>query len=298
MKRFINYFYGIEINNIIKKNEMYVFTYKQKKYVLKKCQNTNIDKYYDMLKCQLDKYKLFFDIIRNRQGGIITNIEGDNYVLLGQSNIPNRHLELSDIRIDMFVDIENLDYIYYQPWSRLWEQKIDYFEDYFNNKNDKLENIYWIYQYIIGMSELALIYLKEAEKSIASKKSDSFTVQHKRIGETSMLFDYYDPTNIIIDHSCRDVSEYIKSLNINKISLDTLDTFLSKQNISEYWIKMFYSRIIFPSNIFDEFEQLLLQNIKVNYKILEEKMINHIKIVNYIGIYLKNKYGITIIKLK
>ena len=298
MKNFINYYYGIEINNIIKDSGKIFFEYNGENYALKKINNFHISENYGELIEKISKYTPFSKIIRNKFGKIITTIQDNNYILFKIFVNANDLINIYNIENNSFIDNEFSKCVKYIPWINLWEQKIDYFENYFNSKKNQLFKAYWECQYVIGIAEMALLYLKVTEQSIKTKKCDNLAIQHRRINKSTSMLEYYDPTNIIIDHSSRDIGEYIKNLNIEEIDLEKMDKYFKKRNLSTYWIQKFYSRILFPSFIFDKFEEIINNQDLDMHKFLEEKINNHIKIINKIGKYLNKEYDIPIINFK
>lgn len=300
MNKFINYYYGINADNIVKNVDKYYFEYGNERYMLRKCENLQAADYYEKVKCEIKKYRFFFNIVPNNIGKLITMINGNNYILLKLSNISNENICIFDIKIDMFIDPKRAYSVYNNDWGVLWEKKIDYFEKYINEKREEYSELQWIYNYIVGMGELALSYFKDTIKSLDKSFCDGPTIQHKRINQETKLYDYYDPINLIIDHSSRDLGEYIKTSNLNCLDYEMLDAYFDKYKLSKYWIRLFYSRIIFPSLIFDNLENMINKNLKpVDMKIeLEKDIIKNIDIINYMGKYLKNKYNVPIIELK
>ena len=300
MDKLINYYYGINVDRIIKDENRYFFNSNNQQYMLKKCNDLPIGDYYEDLKNNIDSFKFFFSIIPNKSGKITTIINGNNYVLLKISSIPDDEISIFDIRTDMFINNANFFSKCNCNWDELWKRKIDYFELYIREKKDYYSELQWMYNYVIGMGELAIFYLNETIKNGGKSICDSLTVQHKRINSSTRLYEYYDPTNVIIDHSSRDLCEFIKTIDLNYLDYELLDKYFDKQHLSKYWIGLFYSRILFPTYIFDTIEKMINEN-QLPEKMLrdlEKSIIKNMKIIDYIGNYLKMKYGISIIKFK
>ena len=292
MKNFINYYYGFNIHNIYFSNEKYFFYNDQTKYVLKPCYNSSISIYYQELSYQLEKYRYFFSIILNRENNYITWIENKPYILLKLSNIENEKISIFDIKNDMFLDIGNkISTLNRFPWTRLWENKIDYFEEWLFIKQDGYKKIYPLFHYFIGIAENALLYLKESEREEQKEPSDQLVISHDRVTINYELYDYYDPANIIIDHASRDISEYIKSMFLHRVwDLDLVKQYLENHYFSRYGIRMIFARILFPSFFFDYLEEMITSNRDIDLLYLESRADEFQTFIKDIGLFLEMFY--------
>lgn len=297
MKNFINYYYGFNIHNIYFSNEKYFFYNDQTKYVLKPCYNSSISIYYQELSYQLEKYRYFFSIILNRENNYITWIENKPYILLKLSNIENEKISIFDIKNDMFLDIGNkISTLNRFPWTRLWENKIDYFEEWLFIKQDGYKKIYPLFHYFIGIAENALLYLKESEREEQKEPSDQLVISHDRVTINYELYDYYDPANIIIDHASRDISEYIKSMFLHRVwDLDLVKQYLENHYFSRYGIRMIFARILFPSFFFDYLEEMITSNRDIDLLYLESRADEFQTFIKDIGLFFQENYYIPMI---
>ena len=297
MKNFINYYYNFNIYNIVYSNGKYFFNVGNDRYMLRMRNNYSDLQYYDELKYQFLSYKYIFTLIPNKNNSYITIIENKPYVLLKLVNIENDKISLFDIKTDMYINLSSKSFgINHFEWVRLWESKIDYFEEWFSNKQDSYKNIFPLFHYFIGISENALLYLKESEREEKKEISDNLVISHGRVGIDYELYDYYDPTNIIIDHASRDVGEYIKSMFINKIwDLEILKEYLNKHNFSKYGIRILLARILFPSFFFDYIEEMIMNNQNIDILYLENRVEEFEKFIKQIIIYFNERYDVPII---
>ena len=297
MKNFINYYYGFNIHNIYFSNEKYFFYNDQTKYVLKPCYNSSVSIYYQELSYQLEKYRYFFSIILNRENNYITWIENKPYILLKLSNIENEKISIFDIKNDMFLDIGNkISTLNRFPWTRLWENKIDYFEEWLFIKQDGYKKIYPLFHYFIGIAENALLYLKESEREEQKEPSDQLVISHDRVTINYELYDYYDPANIIIDHASRDISEYIKSMFLHRVwDLDLVKQYLENHYFSRYGIRMIFARILFPSFFFDYLEEMITSNRDIDLLYLESRADEFQTFIKDIGLFFQENYHIPMI---
>ena len=295
MKNYINYYYGMEVDNISYTEQKYTFNYAKKKYIFKECKNINIKLYYMELMHQLLKYQKFYKLIPNRNNNIITVINGKFFILLQVNNAVDEKIDDNDLNNRFYVeDINKLQLINHFPWHSFWEQKIDYIEEVFESKKGKYKKIHFLFSFFIGMAENALMYAKKAEVDDMPSPCDRLCFQHNRVNKNTTNGEYYDPINLIIDHSSRDISEYIKYNIFNSsFEIKQITDYLKKYNVSTYWLKMLYARIMFPSPFFDYIEEVLKkEKLQLNNAQMEKKIIDIIENLKQISIVLNIEYHI------
>lgn len=297
MENFINYYYNLKIKNIKFADNNYIISDGKFRYILKLYDNVEFLSYYDYLKPELLKYNYFFEIILNNNDNYISIINNKSYLLMKLSNIENDIISIFDIRLDMIIKYNSkLINLIRFPWYNLWENKIDYFERIFASKRDKYNDIYALFYYFIGLAENSVLYIKDCYNTENKEISDKMVISHTRISDKFKLFDYYDPSNIILDHPSRDVGEYIKSLFISgKIDLLLLEEYLNRNYFSRYGLRMLYSRIMFPSFFFDYIDDLLINDCEVDLLYLENRISEFQEFSRNISIFFKDKYDIPII---
>lgn len=297
MKNFINYYYNFNIYNIYFNNGKYFFYNNQTKYMFKICDDLNLLKCYSSLNHQLTKYHYFFSLIPNRENSYVTWINGKPYIMLKLSNVLKDNISVYDIKPNLYITINNdISMLNHFPWIELWQNKIDYFEEYFFIKQDSYKKMFPIFHYFIGIAENALLYLKESEVEAKKEFSDNLVVSHVRMTVYDDLYDYYDLTNVIIDHPSRDISEYIKSAFVNKVwDLDILKGYLEKNKFSDYGVRTLLARIMFPSFFFDYLEKMINNDEKLDLFYIEARAEEFQKFIREICIFLSEKYKISTI---
>ena len=89
----------------------------------------------------------------------------------------------------------------------------------------------------------------------------------------------YSPLNLIVDYKIRDLCEYIKSQLFQKktlsevIELESMTHYyLQSFNLSVNEIQLFFVRLLYPSEYFDMFEDIITTNISDS----DNKQLNHI----------------------
>lgn len=224
MRNIIQYFYNIDINNIKEFDSYYIID----DYILKEVKN-NVD--IDLYKFLLNNNIYVDRLIPNIKNEYITLINNKRYIL---STYNKDIIKIYDINYYDFniYDKNNID------WAKLWENKVDYYEQNIININDK--EVLSVYPYYIGLSETAIRIYKET----GDNKTKS--ISHKRLNND---LEFYNITNLKIDYKVRDIAEYIKKefFNDNKIDI----SFIFNLGLTNDDYLTFYSRLLFPTYFFD-----------------------------------------------
>ena len=296
MKNFINYYYNFDIHNMTLNDGKYFFYNKKNKYMLKQYENIALLTDYIELWKNLSNYNYFFSIVLNNENNYITWIENKPYILLKISNIRDDEISIFDIKPNLYINRNIKSSLNYFNWIKLWENKIDYFEELFEQKKEQYKSIYPLFNYFIGIAENALLYLKESEKIVRKENDEQLVISHVRISTNYSLYDYYDPTKIIIDHPSRDISEYIKSSFVNKeFDLEVFKDYLKKNEYSQYGLRIMLARIIFPSYFFDYIELMIINNKNIDILYLENRINEFQNFLKQIIILFNEEYDIPVI---
>lgn len=287
MKNIIEYYYNIKIDNIKEKKENYILKVKKITLILKKIDNTNnINNIYT-----LSNNLLINKIIKTKENNLFINIENKLYTLIliqkiSILNLPNIS-NLSNTNINIIPQLER------NNWQLLWENRIDFIEEYISQNKNKYPLIRESLDYYIGLSENAISYLINTKKEIPK---DPY-LDRKLISHITLSNSLYDPFNIIFDHKARDISEYIKYsfiTNNNNIYLE-LDEYFKHNKYSKYGIQVLYSRLLFPNYYYNMFDQIIENKIKEEkLNIIINKIEKYEKYLYNIHTYLSKYYDIPI----
>ncbi len=297
MKNFIDYYYNINVSEIKHIHDKYFMYTNNERYMLKVFGDTDFFMVYEYLANQLDKYLYFFRIVKNRQNDYLTYIDDKPYILLKLSDINNNTISIYDIKINQFFEYSNkISRLIRFPWVKLWENKIDYFEEWCYLKQNQYKNMYSLFHYFIGIAENAVLYLKITEAEEKVEEIDRLVISHNRLSMDSSLYDYYDPTNIVLDHPSRDVSEYIKSTYVHgNFDIKLLEEYLNEHHFSKYGLRLLYARILFPSFFFDYIDEMILNSYDTDLLYLEARIIEFEKFISQISVFFKEKYDIPVV---
>jgi len=299
MKNAINFFYNVNVDNLLKINDNYYFFYKNKKFILHKIEDMTIDynAVYQLNQILLRDNYPFFRMILNKDSQIITTIQLDKYILMMDNDVNDKQIDLNDLlqtNIKIEKPIKQFNSLKRTNWGILWKTKIDYLENFVNHNINKYCHIQKYINYFIGVAENSIVYLNHILSFENFDMASNQVISHKRININS-LKDLYNPLNLIIDHYSRDIAEYMKtSFFCNKIIEYDL---LYNIQLSREDVFCIIARLMFPSYFFDVFECLVLDKIseKDILRLIDQANEYEIYLLNIIN-NLKQKYNIMEIK--
>lgn len=279
MKKIIEYYYNLNIKLIICKNNKYYLETENAKYIFKE---VNKEPNFSIIN-QLEKYNFFMSIVPNSKNTILTIINDKKYVLLKiNNNLNDDRISIYDIK---FMPISKYDYNS-MDWIELWENKVDSFEKWMFEKKEQYLKLMPLFNYCIGLAETAILYLKQLNKR--AYISENYAIVHERLNINTTLYEYYDPTLIIVDHISRDISEYIKTEILSqKFNIENFVEYLVDMKLDKIEINLLFARLLFPTFFFDEIENSIVSNNHEKLLNLESKIEMYqekIKIINEIFI--------------
>lgn len=257
MKNAIMYYYEIDNISVYKMNDTYRVEYNDKIYLFEPLK-INIDELKEIMNLNFENNK-YHKIIGNKDKTPITNINGQNYIMLKKETNINPTIYNEILRtIDIPKAVYRLDR---SNWCLLWSNKIDYFEYQLNHLEEKYKLISESIDYYIGMMETAISYIRDTINNEQKTNKDILCVCHKRIENNN----YYHPFNIVFDYKARDISEYLKYLFISKEYINfNLESFIIKLNFSKFSYRLLYGRMFYPSFYFDIYEKIINESAKEN----------------------------------
>lgn len=287
MKNALKYYYDLNVYDIHQIDGNYRFTIDKNIYMLfHYTKEIDLKTIYELNQYLLNVGFKIHQIILNNYNDIVTMINKEKYVLLQIRNDYKEKIVLNDIltfsnyKIDFDTNLKR------QNWYNLWTKKIDYFEYQMNQIGKKYPLLVSSFSYFVGMAETSIELLNE----IGPKEKLNYVVSHEQIDNKYTLFDLYNPLNFIVDLKTRDVSEFFKKrFFINEDILDEINYYLKYNNLSEYEIKMFFVRMIYPSFYFDLYEKILSNDIEEKEIIkITSKADNYEMFLSKLYLYLNN----------
>ena len=286
MKNNIMYYYNLRIDNITQNNNNYYFTINNDNYCFtiytRDIKESN--EIYKLNKYMLSSNILVHEIIPNKDNYVVTIINNIPYILYKIYINKNKKLTINELtylsnytyQVDKILTRNN--------WNILWSNKIDYFEYQINQMGKKYPILVDTFAYFTGLAENAISYVKYTTLETQIETSDNPVISHRKINNT--VESLYNPLNIILDHTSRDIAEYIKLsfLNKNTNIYQELDSYFSNNYYSEYGLRLLYARIIYPSFYFDMYEQII-QGLRK-----ESDLLNIVTLLDDYELYLKEMY--------
>ena len=261
MKNVLSYYYNLYSENIRLNGENYYFTNNNYYYVfyLYNGDDKNLNRIYEIYQ-QIIKMGIYsHQIIFNKDGQITTQYGNKKYILFRTSSELTEKVKIQDIinfgNITNFFEEGNL-------WKQLWSNKVDYFEYQITQVGKKYPLIRESFSYYIGVVEAGICLLNNSKKLRCS-------VAHKRITKNEDLFEFYNPTNYILDTRVRDLSEYFKNklFETDDIFIEIKD-YLENSNLTQDEVYYFFIRMFYPTFYFDCYEKIIDQDLE-EYKIKE-----------------------------
>lgn len=286
---YINYYYDLYPVSINEIDDKYMFYINSEKYYFI-TYDRNMEELAELVKLNKEMIKngsLVSEIISNKFDDVINNYNGKLYILIRVYINDSKKVNIEDI-IYMLNEKEiNETYknISRTHWSKLWEEKTDYFEYQMGHLIKKYPILYNTIDYYLGISENAIFYLKNVVSNYEGNVS--LGVCHKRIGVNSTLFDLYNPLNLIIDYKVRDIAEYIKDAFFNELDVNNiLRVIYSNYYFDKLNLSLLLSRFLFPSYFYDMFESIVYkgENEGLIYEIIKKSP----KFEDFIDSYIKS----------
>ena len=187
----------------------------------------------------------------------------------------------------------NVNYSSLSAIKEIWINKVDMIENKIlpslKIDNFLFEKINSLIIYSLGLGENAIEYIQDIILDF-DEKIEEVTLSHKRFNK----FDSYEllnPFNLIVDSPMRDIADLY---NIDIINQNNLDQVLNSYNLSIKSASLLFSRILFPSFLFDLLEEQYVTRGDIRKELLDYYNNLEVKIdkIKYIHKYLVDRYGI------
>lgn len=286
MKNAIRYYYNLIPEDIHQINKKYKFKVNNNDYILEPYTHS-MQELDDIYELQLELSCIGFfnnQIVLNNNKEIFTNINGIFYVML-KVNVVNRRIDVSDILMfnNLNVDFNKFSNILRNNWYNLWIDKVDYLEYQISQFGKKYQLIRESGAYFIGIVENCISLLANVNDG-----RGQITVSHSRTTISTMLVDYLNPINFVLDIRVRDMAEYIKDCILKRFDivniLDVIKKYIYFNRLNVYEINLLFIRILYPSYYFDMCEDI------IDRKSEEDELMSILDNIYYIENYIKKIY--------
>ena len=279
MKNIINYYYGLFPDKVIHQENIFYFWFNKNKYYFVPFINDE-NMVLTIYEKFLSEKKKINKILLNKFGKLVTKYKNSDYAMIMVDCIENEIIELENF-YNISFEGKVLD------WAKIWEQKLDYFEYQVNQRGLGKDNILNSFSYYVGLGENAIQYY-----NFVDKKEVDTGIQHKRLYAKNYEINYYNPLNMIIDYSVRDLAEYIKFLFFfGDFKEEKIIRYLDKLSLNNSMFNLFYARLLFPTYYFDFYEKFINdEEDDNNLLIILAKSTDFEIFLKNMYIYFSNKY--------
>jgi hypothetical protein len=251
MNNVINYFYEINIMDIYKCNDEYMFEYNGNSYKFIRYDRNIVDLKGIIEVCEELKKRnvITNELVLNRFNNYVTNFNGELYILVRQK-VREYNININDI---IYIQNNTLNISINKNLIRtncikLWENKIDFYEKKSTELSNKYELVYRSIDYYIGLGENAIAYLRNSGVII-----NNVVLSHRR------LKDFYNPLNYIVDSRARDIADYIKmQFFYNNISEELVISILKSINFNREEYILLIARMLYPTFYFDLIDKMMI----------------------------------------
>lgn len=262
MKESINYYYNFNISDVENWGDNYRFYYLEELFyfVYYKRSEEELEDIINVSKELKQRNIEVHDIIVNKFGKVITNVQNKNYILLHIIGDISKEYELSDIikLNSMLILNENKSKLYRNSWANLWSAKLDYFEYQVSELGKDKPLILDSFSYYLGLGENAISYLNEITSKYSPSRDDKICLSHKRIDVPNYKINYLNPLSFIMDYEVRDYASFIKSAFFKgEDALSYLKELFRIKRFTIYSYGLFYARLLYPTYYFDIYEGIM-----------------------------------------
>lgn len=251
MKNVLYTFYNIIINELNKDNKNYYFYFNNELYLFYLVENdiNTIEYVYSFFK---NNNLECYEIILNKDNKLITEIQEGKYVLLKIKGITKYEFKFDDFKY-YIVDKEPLN------WNLLWSNRLDYYSLQIRELGYNYQTVLNSYGFFEGLAENAILYYNLSLKKYNEEKI--VAIVHNRMKYPCYAIDYNNPVHFVVDYYIRDICEYIKSYIISEeFILENVIKLLERLNTNKLMFNILYSRLLYPTFYFDEFDKIILEN--------------------------------------
>ena len=275
MKNFIKYYYNLNIDDYKTINNNIYFIINNTHYEFINY-NGNINRLMSTYSLLITYNIYCHEILLNKDNSLITNYEGQNYILIKEHISDNNYITINNIyAYDIF--IRNYEKI---NWKVLWEEKLDYYEYQMSELGLKYKKLMESFSYYSGLCECAISLLNYVDY-----KNVRMNISHNRIKFKETLSEFTNPINIIVDNITRDIASYIKSNAIyGNLDIETATNYIKTIKLTNDEYILFLSRMLYPSYYFDMYDEIIKGTIS------EDEIDKIIKKSNSFELLLKKLY--------
>lgn len=281
MENYLSYYYGIKVLDIKEYDNYYIVSTESGKYLL--CEVHDISLTQKIIDYLNNTNFLYYLLTFTKEEKLVVNIDDKDYSLFKIRDV--------DSNIDILL-FSNYKMKGNCNWGTIWSERVDYYLEQIKEIVDSLE-IKYVMDYYLSVAEIAISYFNNLQEIYNNNILD-YSISHYVVDFDMNKENYYNPANMCIDLSIRDVAEYIKfvffeEIKTNKEILDLVDRIKLDDAMANY----FLVRLIYPSYFFRVFDKYIQTN-KIDKKVdvYIQKNRDYESLLSMIYSKLKNRFDI------
>ena len=288
MKDTLEYYYGLDIDELEELDGKYHFKIDNQDYFFV-FYNRGLEELDDIINVSSEMFRKGINvnkILLNKNNSYLTKVGEYNYILFSVTNLNEEYDIFDMVKISEKLVLNNSkSNLYRNNWSKLWSEKVDYFEYQVSEFGLKYPLIRESIDYFVGIAENAICMINNYISN------NNLYLQHRRIDVGSKYYDFYNPLNLIFDTRIRDFCEYYKSnfmYNYRCKEEMKIINYLEKADYTITELKLLYIRLFFPSYYFDLYEKVVSKNENENkIKKVVQKVDDYQLFLYELSLYLK-----------
>lgn len=291
MKNVLNYYYNINVENVLKEGNVYSFVLNYTKYYfvpfLRPLEDLPILN--DLANEMINKGVLCHTFILNKDNLLYTKYDDENYCLLKINNNLDKEITLNEVAIfhHNLKVTDNNKKLLRTDWSTLWSEKIDYFEYQIRQLGKDKKIIVNSFSYYVGLAENAISYINNNSLNMNPNFQEMLTVCHRRLFNPNIALNFLNPISFIIDYDVRDIAEYIKTMFFSDdYDWYEIESYINNCYFTSYNSILFYARLLYPSYYFDIYEKI------INEEMEERALLKVIEKADSYEIFLKDIFDL------
>jgi len=234
MIELLRYYYNIYINDFREVDNVFYFTFNNKKYCLVNIEYNKFDIIFNS-----QKYPFFHRFVINKFNDYISMNYNKYYIVLEILYDLNRLIELRDV-----INMISINKNYYVTniiidYSKLWRRKLEYYNNLYRYKKN------YYFEYFMGLGRNAILISKSVNYN-----NVNYGFNIKRIFKEDGIFKFWNPSFLVYGASVSILSEYIKCRFFyynEEVDLKLINDL--EFNSDEK--KLLISKLIFPTYYFD-----------------------------------------------
>ncbi len=289
MKETLEYYYGLDIDTLEELDGKYHFKIDNQDYFFV-FYNRLLEELEDIINVSSEMFRKGINvnkILLNRNNSYLTKVGEYNYILFYVTNLNEEYDIFDMVKISEKLVLNNSkSNLYRNNWSKLWSEKVDYFEYQVRELSVEKTIVKNSFSYYIGLAEDAISYVNSTTLKYG-KEYARIVLSHRRVFYPNLKLNYLNPLSFIFDLEVRDIAEYLKAMFFKEnieFCMEELASFLKIRHLSMYEYQMLYARLLYPTYYFDLYDNVM------NKDASEEELVNVIKRCNEFEEFLKKAY--------